>query len=93
VLPRNRISTSAEDRRTILERTAGSLTRQEADELERVISEGCGVVDRGIAESLADFKTGRAHDPFRTHTELIASLHGEARKLRASKKPKRASRA
>lgn len=51
------------------------------------------VVDRGIAESLADFKAGRAYGPFRTPTELIASLHAEARKLRASKKSKHASRA
>jgi hypothetical protein len=29
-----------EDRRSILERTGGSLTRQEADELERIIEEG-----------------------------------------------------
>ena len=51
------------------------------------------VVDRGIAESIADFKAGRAYGPFKTHTELIASLHAEALKLRVSKKPKRASRA
>jgi hypothetical protein len=93
VLPRISISTSDEDRRSILDRTAGSLTRQEADELERIIAEGCGMVDRGIAQSLADFKAGRAYGPFRTHAELISSLHAEARKLRASKKPKRASRA
>jgi hypothetical protein len=34
-----------QERRSILERTAGSLTRQEADELERIIAEGCERID------------------------------------------------
>jgi hypothetical protein len=45
VLPRNGISITDEDRRSILERTGGSLTRQEADELERIIEEGCERID------------------------------------------------
>lgn len=50
------------------------------------------VVDRGVAESLADFKAGRAYGPFETHDELVASLHGEAAKLRAKKKPRKSLR-
>jgi AbrB family looped-hinge helix DNA binding protein len=46
------------------------------------------LVDRGIAESLEDFKRGRAYGPFETPEELLASLHREARKVR-SRKPKR----
>jgi bifunctional DNA-binding transcriptional regulator/antitoxin component of YhaV-PrlF toxin-antitoxin module len=45
------------------------------------------VVDRGIAESLEDFKSGRSYGPFDTHAEFIAALHREAKK-RTSKKPK-----
>jgi bifunctional DNA-binding transcriptional regulator/antitoxin component of YhaV-PrlF toxin-antitoxin module len=46
------------------------------------------LVDRGIAESLTDFKEGRAFGPFETRDDLVASLHKEAAKLR-SKKPGR----
>jgi len=44
------------------------------------------LVDRGIAESLEDFKRGRTHGPFETPEESLASLHRGARKVR-SKKP------
>ena len=40
-------------------------------------------VDRGIAESLKDFKQGRSYGPFKSHKEFIASLHREAGKARA----------
>jgi AbrB family looped-hinge helix DNA binding protein len=33
------------------------------------------MVDRGIRESLADFKEGRTYGPFETHEELVKSLH------------------
>lgn len=49
------------------------------------------VVDRGIAESLEEFRKGRSFGPFKTHREFIASLHTEAKKLRR-KTPKRAAR-
>ena len=50
------------------------------------------VVDRGIAESLADFNAGRSYGPFRSAGELVASLHKETAKLTARKKAKRSSR-
>jgi AbrB family looped-hinge helix DNA binding protein len=50
------------------------------------------VVDRGIAESLADFEAGRSYGPFGSADDLIASLHKEAAKLSARKKTKRALR-
>jgi AbrB family looped-hinge helix DNA binding protein len=40
-------------------------------------------VDRGIAESLADFRDGRTYGPFETHEELVKSLHKRTAKLRA----------
>ncbi|MHB8655342.1 MAG: AbrB/MazE/SpoVT family DNA-binding domain-containing protein [Terriglobia bacterium] len=43
------------------------------------------VVDRGIAESLADYKAGRAYGPFSSHEELVTSLHQETAKLRSKK--------
>jgi len=49
------------------------------------------VVDRGIAESLADFKHGRTYGPFGTSSELVASLHLEAAKLRPRKPGRKAS--
>jgi hypothetical protein len=33
------------ERRAIIDRTAGSLTRDEADELERIIADGCEQLD------------------------------------------------
>lgn len=50
------------------------------------------VIDRGIAESLEDFKKGRAYGPFDTAEEMIASLHHQARKLRHGKKSNRPAR-
>ena len=44
------------------------------------------VIDRGIAESLEDFKKGRAYGPFDTAEEAIASLHTYVRKVRARKR-------
>lgn len=43
------------------------------------------LIDRGIAESLADFKHGRSYGPFKTHKEFLDSLHAEAKKLRVKK--------
>jgi hypothetical protein len=43
------------------------------------------VVDRGIAESLADFREGRAYGPFEIHAELVKSLHDETAKLRSKR--------
>jgi AbrB family looped-hinge helix DNA binding protein len=43
------------------------------------------IVDRGIAESIAEFRDGRAYGPFGTHKEFVASLHKEAKALRADK--------
>ncbi len=44
------------------------------------------VVDRGIQESLEEFKAGRAYGPFETHRELVTSLHQETAKLRSRKR-------
>lgn len=50
------------------------------------------VIDRGIAESLEDYKKGRVYGPFDTAEEMIASLHRNAKKLRRRKKSNRARR-
>lgn len=57
----------------------------------KIVFEPKSIVDRGIAESLAQFNAGQAHGPFATHKEFIASLHKESARLRA-KKTKRARR-
>jgi hypothetical protein len=36
---------SQEERKTVLRRTAGSLSNEEADELDRIIKEGCEQID------------------------------------------------
>lgn len=43
------------------------------------------LVDRGIAESLEDFKKGRSYGPFASAEEMSASLRANTRKMRASK--------
>ena len=50
------------------------------------------LVDRGVAESLADFQEGRAYGPFETAAELVTSLHKEASRLRSKKPRGKASR-
>ena len=43
------------------------------------------IVDARLAEGLDDVRHGRVHGPFDTHEEFIASLHREAKKLKAKK--------
>lgn len=50
------------------------------------------VVDRGILESLTDFKEGRAYGPFESRAELVASLHKEAARVQSKKPGRKASR-
>jgi AbrB family looped-hinge helix DNA binding protein len=50
------------------------------------------VLDRGIAESLADFAAGHSFGPFKTSNELINSLHRESAKVRSKTKTKRKPR-
>lgn len=57
----------------------------------RIVFEPKSIVDRGIAESIAEFKAGRAKGPFRTHKEFIASLRKDS-KQRDLKKTRRSSR-
>ena len=38
-------------------------------------------IDRGIAQSLKEYKQGKAYGPFKTHAEFIASLHKNAKQL------------
>jgi AbrB family looped-hinge helix DNA binding protein len=47
------------------------------------------LIDRGIAESLEDFRRGRSYGPFDTAEEMIASLHANVRKLRAGRTSRR----
>ena len=51
------------------------------------------VVDRGIAESLADFEAGRSYGPFKSAGDLVSSLHLEAAKIPSLKKTRRTRRA
>ena len=57
----------------------------------RIIFQPKALVDRGIAQSIEEFKAGRAHGPFATHKEFLASIHKEAKKSdrRRSKRPRR----
>jgi AbrB family looped-hinge helix DNA binding protein len=47
------------------------------------------VIDRGIQESLEDFKAGRFYGPFENAEAMIASLQREVRKLHRARKPTR----
>ena len=40
------------------------------------------LLDRGIDQSLKDFREGRYHGPFDSHEAMVASLHKKTRKLR-----------
>ncbi len=43
------------------------------------------LVDRGIDQSLKDFREGRYYGPFDSNEAMVASLREETRKLRAKK--------
>jgi len=49
-------------------------------------------VDRGIAESLADFREGRTYGPFETCEELVKSLHDRTAELRSRGTSRKARR-
>lgn len=49
----------------------------------KVVFEPKSIVDRGIVQSLKEFRSGKAFGPFKTHQEFISSLHQESKNLRA----------
>ena len=57
----------------------------------KIVFEPKSIVDRGIAESMAEFKAGQSLGPFETHDQFLAALHKEAKKG-ITKKPKRQAR-
>lgn len=44
------------------------------------------VIDRGIAESIEEYKKGKSYGPFDSAEEMLASLQREAKKLRAKRR-------
>ena len=51
----------------------------------RIVFEPKSIVDRGIAESMTEFKAGRSFGPFQTHERFLAALHKEAKRRGAKK--------
>lgn len=43
------------------------------------------VVDRDVAESIAEFKAGKGFGPYAKHKDFIASLHRQAKKYKTKK--------
>ena len=56
----------------------------------RIVLEPKAVVDRGIAESIAEFRAGKGYGPFATHKEFLSALHKEAKKPNRKVKTRRA---
>ena len=54
----------------------------------RIVFEPKSIVDRGIAQSIAEFKDGNSFGPFPTHKAFLAALREETKKV-GSKKSKR----
>jgi AbrB family looped-hinge helix DNA binding protein len=46
------------------------------------------LIDRGIAESMADYKKGRSYGPFDSAEDMLRSLHQKARKRTAKTSPR-----
>ena len=44
------------------------------------------VIDRGIAESLEDYRKGRVYGPFNTAEKMVTSLHRNAIKVKRLKR-------
>jgi AbrB family looped-hinge helix DNA binding protein len=57
----------------------------------KIVFEPKAIVDRGIAESMAEYKAGRSFGPFTTHKRFLAALHKEVKKA-SPKKSKRSTR-
>jgi len=51
----------------------------------RIILTPKSMVDRGIAESLEDFKRGRTYGPFDSAEGAIRSLHSNVKRLRTKR--------
>ncbi len=58
----------------------------------RIIFEPKSLVDRGIAESIAEFRSGRGYGPFDTHEAFVDALHRAATKPARRKRTKRRAR-
>jgi len=43
-------------------------------------------LEAGLAQSFADFKAGRSYGPFETAEDMIESLHGNVRRIRAERR-------
>lgn len=52
----------------------------------RIVFEPKSVVDRGIAESIAEFQGGRGYGPFDSHADFVKALHKPVKKTRVRKK-------
>jgi len=55
----------------------------------KIVFEPKSVVDRGIAESIAEFQAGKGYGPFDTHAAFVKALHREAKKTAGRKKSSR----
>jgi AbrB family looped-hinge helix DNA binding protein len=55
----------------------------------RIVFQPKSIVDRGIAESIAEFKAGRASGPFETHAAFLDALHKRAKSSAGPKPTKR----
>jgi AbrB family looped-hinge helix DNA binding protein len=51
----------------------------------RIVFTPKSLIDRGVAESLEDYKKGRAYGPFDSAEEMVASLHRKVKKLKTAR--------
>jgi len=58
----------------------------------KIVFEPKSVVDRGIAESIADFKAGRGYGPFATHEAFLKALQKGETRTRTRKSNRRPTR-
>jgi AbrB family looped-hinge helix DNA binding protein len=58
----------------------------------RVVFVPKAVIDRGIAQSMAEFESGRAQGPFESHAEFIKALHERRKKKPAERKATKRSK-
>jgi hypothetical protein len=71
-----------QERQAIIDRTAGSLTREEADELERIIAEGCQQLDEHDRKRPAQHASALPADPpIKRCADLNKSVHEADRLL------------
>lgn len=52
----------------------------------KIVLQPKSAVERGIDQSIKEYKEGRAYGPFHTHEQFLSALHSEQKKIKRKSK-------